>query len=120
MTGSVISRHALLSVPFRLGGPPDINIEFVVDTGFTDYLTLPQAAVTALDLPFLYRMNADLADDSTVEIAVHLATVFWNGVEKNVRVLATGKRPLLGTALLDGCRLAVWFAEGGAVTVENL
>ncbi len=120
MTGSVLSRHALLAVPLRLEGQPDLSLEFVVDTGFTDYLTLPAAAVAALGLPFLYQMNADLADNSTIEIAVHLATILWNDAEKQVRILATGKRPLLGTALLDGCHLSAQFTEGGVVTVKAL
>lgn len=120
MTGSVLNRHALLAIPFRLQNQPNLSLEFVVDTGFTDYLTLPRAAVAAMGLPFLYRMNADLADDSTVEIPVHLATILWNGVPKQVRVLATGRRPLLGTALLDGCRLNAHFTEGGPITIEDL
>ena len=45
MTGQVIGRHALLPVTFRLTDHPDLTIEYVVDTGYTDYLTLPRAAV---------------------------------------------------------------------------
>lgn len=43
MTGGVTGRHALLPVMFRLQGRPDLTIEFVVDTGFTYFLTLPPA-----------------------------------------------------------------------------
>ena len=118
MIGSAFNRHVLLSVPFRLLDQPDLSIEFVVDTGFTDYLTLPRDAANAMGLRFLYHMNADLADDSTIEIPVHLATILWNSVPKQVRVLATGRRPLLGTALLDQCRLHAHFVDGGSVTVE--
>ena len=45
MTGRVEDRHALLAVPFRLPNGPDIAVEFVVDTGFTDALCLPAPAV---------------------------------------------------------------------------
>ncbi len=120
MTGHVISRQASLAVTFRLLDQPDLSIEFVVDTGFTDFLTLPPAAVTALSLPFLYGMSANLADDSTVEIPVYLAAILWNGITQEVRVLATGKRLLLGTALLDQCRLEAHFVEGGPVIVQAL
>lgn len=120
MTGRVLNRQALLAVTFVLAQQPNLSVEFVVDTGFTDFLTLPVSAVAAMGLPFLYPMSADLADNSTVEIAVYLATVLWNGAAKKVRVLATGKRPLLGTALLDGCRLDIRFADGGPVLVDVL
>ena len=120
MTGNVQGRHALLPITFRRPNQPDLTIEFVVDTGFTYYLTLPPAAVAALGLPFLHRTAADLADDSTVEMAVHTATIVWNGAEQTVRVLATGRRPLLGTALLDGQELVAQSREGGLVTVDDL
>lgn len=120
MTGSVVSRHASLAVAFLLSGQPDLSIEFVVDTGFTDYLTLPPAAVTAMGLPFLYHMSAALADDSTVEIPVYLAAILWNGIPKEVRVFATGRRPLLGTALLERCKLEAHFVEGGPITIQEM
>ena len=95
-------------------------IEFVVDTGFTDHLCLPPEAVNLLRLPFLYNLSANLADNSSVSLAVHQATIFWDGVEREVRVLATGRRPLIGTALLNEQELVIQFTEGGLVTIEEL
>ncbi len=37
-----------------------------------------------------------------------------------MNVLATGKRPLLGTALLDGYELVIQFIEGGLVIIDEL
>jgi len=118
MTGKVQRLHALVPIIFRLPDSPDIAIEFVVDTGFTDHLTLPIDAVDAMGLPLLSRIPADLADGSTVEIRMHSATILWDDQEKEVRVLATGQRPLLGTALLDGFDLFVQFRDGGMVLVN--
>ena len=120
MTGNVVNLHVLLSVVFRLPNQPNLTIEFVVDTGFTGFLTLPPAAVTAMELPFLHCIPADLADASTIELNVHAATIVWNGVERQVPVLALGRRPLLGTALLENCELVIHFVEGGLVTVDGL
>lgn len=120
MTGQVVSLHALLPVTFRLTGQPDFTIDFVVDTGFTGALTLPLAAVTAMGLPFLEDMRASLATDDEVWLPVHLATIIWDGSEYPVRVIATGKRPLLGTALLRGHELVAQFAENGLVTIDAL
>jgi clan AA aspartic protease len=75
ITGRVLNRRALLPVVFRLPRQPDLSIDFVVDTGFTDFLTLPATAIDALNLRFLYLMPADLADGSTISLAVHAATI---------------------------------------------
>jgi clan AA aspartic protease len=120
MIGSVRARHVLLPVTFRLAGMSDRTIEFVVDTGFTGLLNLPPDIITAMNLPFLHRIPAQLADGSFVELAVHSASIIWKGIEAEARVLATGERPLLGTALLDGSELLAQFREEGLVTVDDL
>ena len=55
MIGTVSGRHALLPVVFRLPGQAGMTIEFVVDTGYTDYLTLPPSAVVAMGLRYLHH-----------------------------------------------------------------
>lgn len=119
-TDQVQQLHALLPVTFRLPGRPDLTLEFVVDTGFAGFLTLPPAAIAALGLPFLFDTAANRADDSEVQLPVHEATIHWEGEEQTVRVLATGRRPLLGMALLNGNELVVQCADGGLVTVSSL
>lgn len=120
MQGRVENRHALFPVAFRLPNRSGISIECVIDTGFTDALCLPAPAVAALGLPYQFDFPASLADGSHVMLPVHEATILWNGIEQRVHVLATGNRPLIGTALLDGTELVVQFAEGGIVTVDEL
>jgi clan AA aspartic protease len=102
IAGQVSRRHALVPVTIRLPGRPEFTIEFIVDTGYTDYLTLPPAAVAALGLPYLHRTPAELADETEGEYDVYALPIVWNGMEQVVPVLAMGRRSLLGTALLDG------------------
>ena len=120
ISGIVTDRHAIISLTFLLVNDRTFAIEFVVDTGFTDHLCLPPEAVNLLRLPFLYNLPVNLADNSTVSLAVHQATIFWDGVERDVRVLATGRRPLIGTALLNEQELVIKFTEGGLVTIDEL
>ena len=119
-TGFVENQHALLPITFVQPHSPNLSIEFVVDTGFTGFLTLPPEAVRALQLPYLEDIAANLADDTNVALAVHVATIRWNGTQRDVRVLATGRRPLLGTALLTGHELVIQFVEGGLVSIGQL
>jgi clan AA aspartic protease len=115
--GIVHDLQALVNVTFVLPGKPNLSIEFVVDTGFAGALTLPPEAVAALELPYLQEMVANLADDNNVKTDVHIATILWNGEMIQVALLALGRRPLLGTALLSGSELTVAFQEGGTVKI---
>ena len=72
-----------------------------VDTGFTGELCLPLEAVLLMGLTFRHDIPANLADNSEVLLPVHEAIVLWDGEEREILVIATGRRPLLGTAMLD-------------------
>jgi hypothetical protein len=53
-------------------------------------------------------------------LPVHEAIVLWNSEEREILIVATGRRPLLGTALLDEQELVIQFTEGGLVTIDKL
>jgi clan AA aspartic protease len=95
MIGQVSNRRALVRVTFRVPGQADVTIEFVLDTGFVGFLTLPPPAVAALNLPLIRSVPANLADSSNILVFGHAATILWNGEEREVEVLALGNRPLL-------------------------
>jgi clan AA aspartic protease len=119
--GRVEDRQARIDVALHLpGGTRSVAIEFVIDTGFEGALTMPSDAISALGLPFLQDMTAKLANDESVRTDVHIATIEWNGKLLDVPVLALGRRPLLGTALLAGTELVAQFVHGGIVTIETL
>ena len=118
MTGTIIGRKATLPVTLLLPGQPRLTMEFVLDTGYEGALTLPVAAVELLQLPFSHRISANLADDSAKPVSVHIATILWNDTTWEVPVLAMGKRPLLGTLLLENHDIALHFTEGGAVEIR--
>ncbi|MHC5932828.1 clan AA aspartic protease [Nostoc sp.] len=120
ISGIVKNGRATVDIIFRLPNQPDFTIEFVIDTGFTEFLSLPPTAVTLLGFPFVYDMYANLANNSNVILPIHQATIIWNGEEREVNVLATGRLPLLGTALVDGYELVIQFLESGLVTIDEL
>ncbi len=118
ITGTVIDGRATIPVTFRLNNQPDFSIEFVVDTGFTGSLCLPPEAIAVLGLPFEYEIPANLANNSNVFLKMYTATIRWNGEDREVNVLAAGRKPLLGVALMSGNELFVHFIEGGLVSIE--
>ncbi len=116
--GVVRGNEAQVEVIFRLPNRRDFSVQCVVDTGFAGALTLSSGAIAALDLPFFQEIDANLANDTDVKTAVHVATIIWNEREIEVAVLAMGRRPLLGTSLLEGSRLCIDFTEIGDVSIE--
>jgi clan AA aspartic protease len=120
ISGIVTDRHATVALTFLLPNGSSIPIEFVIDTGFTGELCLPLEAVSLMGLTFRHDTFANLADNSEVSLPIHEAIVLWDGMERDVLVVANGRRPLLGTALLDEQELVIQFIEGGLVTIDEL
>ncbi len=76
--------------------------------------------VTDLGLVYLAPIRANLADNSHIVTNVHQATIVWNGVEREIPILAMGRRPLIGTALLEDYHLSIDFCEDGIVLVDEI
>jgi clan AA aspartic protease len=120
MRGTVVGLQARIEVTFRFANRPDLQIEFVLDTGFEGALTLPPPAVAALGLLPYSKLSAKLADGSSVNVDAHTAVIVWDGQEIQVVILAMSGRPLLGTALLSGHNLNVDFVDRGALVLSRL
>lgn len=116
--GHVQGNKPFVSVTFLLPGQPTFAIECVVDTGFAGYLTLPEAAVGTLKLPFLQTIPSRLADGSRVMLDSYLTTIRWAGEQRPVEVIATGVQPLIGRALLQGYLIRIDFREDGDISLE--
>lgn len=95
------------------------EIEFVVDTGFNTFLTLPTETIARLNLSKTGVAQAVLADGSEVELAVYEAVVLWNGEERDVSVLESDVA-LVGMAMLRGCEMKIEIVDGGAVSIEAI
>ncbi len=107
-------------VALRLQGPGGRtrDIEAVVDTGYSGFLTLPTALVAELGLPFAYRSRAFLANDTEVEFEVYYGAVLWDGQPRDIEADATGSTPLVGMLLLDRHNLNIDVEDGGRVVIQ--
>ena len=90
-----------------------------MDTGFTGQLTRPPSVVAAMGLPLDKMEEIKLANDSPEQVPVHLVTIVGEGQELTARVIATGRKPLFGTALMDGKELVIQFNNNGLMTLDN-
>ena len=121
MIGTVSAQlEATLPVTlFGVDGLPQ-EIVAVIDTGYNAALALPMSIVTALALSFDARRMVTLGDRSRRVLDFYDGVILWNAQRRDVLVLAVEGEPLIGTALLTGCRLGADFVMGGAVTVERI
>jgi|SRR3712207_2713360 clan AA aspartic protease len=122
MRGRVCSSAREAIVPLTLLGSGDarVEVEAVIDTGFTGHLTLPAGVVRSLALPGRGFVEVELADGSTSALSVYDARVLWGGWERPVPVYEAEGGPLVGMALLRGSRLTVDVQPGGPVVIEDL
>ena len=96
------------------------EIEAVIDTGFSGFLTLPSSLAESLDLPWHGRSQGVLADGSVHLFEVFGATVVWDDEDRFVEVDAADSEPLVGMALMHGYELRILAVPGGRVSLEAL
>jgi clan AA aspartic protease len=106
----------------RVTGPTgiDMEVDAVVDTGFTGSLVLPTTAIGALGLTRRSGGSATLADGTVRHFDTYGAEVEWDGTKRGAVVSAVGTEALIGMMLLDGHELRVEVEVGGMVEVRPL
>jgi clan AA aspartic protease len=96
------------------------QVAAIVDTGFSDYLKVPEDLALTLGLPFLRYRYVLLGDDEPLQVPVHGAIVVWGGERFEVDVIVLGESVLLGQEMLRGHRLVADVLEGGALLVQRI
>ena len=117
-----VNAYQEATIPLQLRGKnrQTEDVEAVIDTGFSGFLTLSPALVVGLQLLPWGTSEFTLGDGSEAIFDVYIVTLLWDGQERDIFVLAAEGGPLVGMSLLEGFRLAVDVIENGAVTIEAL
>ena len=110
--------EAVVTLPLLGPDGQSLEIDAVVDTGFSDFLTLPTSVVTELGLTYHSRTEVTLADGSAVSFDAYNVAVMWDGTARSVYAYAADNTPLLGMSLLEGHYLGVDVREGGRVLIQ--
>lgn len=104
-----------------LRGPQgEIEIDVVLDTGFSGCLSLPLEIIEELGLELKSEGVGELADGSRKSFGLYEALVFWNGRLSRIPVGALDSAPLLGMTLLQGSELAIQVIAGGEVMIQEI
>ncbi len=94
------------------------EIEAVIDTGFTGFLTVTPALATELGLRFRSMNRATLADGSEATFPCYGVAVLWDGQARYIEADAADATPLVGMRLLDGHNLNIDVEDGGRVVIQ--
>ena len=100
-----------------------LRVTFIIDTGATGEITMPQSVIDRLYLPLAEdadSVDVTLADGSSSPGRLYIARIFWHGRLKEVDVVNVGTEPLIGMGLLYGSNLNVDTVPGGLVTITEL
>ena len=112
------NNEAIVSLMIRSPDGRNREVNAVIDTGYSGFLTLPAALVAELELPYVFSSSATLADDTEVGFPVHRVTAVWDGNPRNIEADAVGATPLVGMALLEVHTLYVEVRDGGRVVIR--
>jgi clan AA aspartic protease len=94
-----------------------VPISAIIDTGCTEYLTLPSTIAASIGLNARQTMQVSLADGRKTMLAMGRAVVRWNGNDQSITVLVAETAPLIGMALLENFDLHVEVFDSGKVTI---
>ena len=98
----------------------DVEVDFAIDTGFTEELTLPPNIIDELDLPTYRQLSLTMADGTVYDGETYVGRLNWHGRVRSVEVIGVDADPLVGMRLLAGSNLSIDAEPGGAVTITEL
>ena len=93
--------------------------DVIVDTGFTGWLTLPEADIRRLGLAGGGYRDAVTASGDMERFDYYETSVSWHGRLHEIEVFQSIDQPLLGMELLEGSRVSVDAWDGGDVVIHE-
>jgi clan AA aspartic protease len=119
--GTVNDRNEAV-VRVRLSGPSgaQLEVDAIIDTGFTDSLSIPNLIVAQLGLVQSAESIVYLADGSKHAIEVVAVEAEWMGFPRQIFAYAMGREVLVGMRLLAGYELRIEMKPGGVVEITKL
>ena len=122
MIRGVVNNHLEAWVDLAVVGDdlPTENFSAVIDTGFSDFLTLPIAVLEKFRAVPVTHVIVTLADGSEIISQLFELTVIWDGVPTTIDVHAAEVEPLVGMAMLADHDLHIRVVHDGEVTIAAI
>ncbi len=100
------------------GGGGTFAVEFVLDTGFQGFLSLPRSILNRLGSAPVGNQVTRLADGSLDIVPDHRVFVDWDGELREMEAIAYENNSLLGMMAVEGCHIDMEAWEVGEVLIE--
>lgn len=113
-------RQAVVDLTVRGPAGDEVQLEFVVDTGFNADLILHSSVAAALGVHVEGMERAMLADGSVISFPMGRAQLHWNGTLRHVNVGIADIVSHVGMQVLDGHELRIQAVPDGAVQITPL
>jgi clan AA aspartic protease len=121
LTGKINSRlEAIVRLWIRGPGDRVLEIDALIDTGFSGFLSLPPDMIASLGLLPHGKTLGTLADGTKSFFPVYRAIISWHGQPRATFVNAIESHPLLGMGALYESELFMRIIDGGEVVVQDL
>ena len=118
MNGSVNeSLEAILPVMLVDRHGNAFEVDTVIDTGATNWLTLPLEIIEELDLRQLDMERATMANGQAIDCRTFSCNILWFDRLRTIQIVELDMVPLFGMKLLEGSRLEIDVRIGGEVRV---
>ena len=112
--------YAIAQVAIESAGKDPKVVPTLVDTGFTEWLSLPPELIGELGLKLLDNEQLNFANAAAASVDVYEAVVFWCGQWHEIRIHELPNHPLLGMEMLRSGKLELFAQDGGEVMVEAI
>ena len=111
-----------VSLALNLVMPDDarVEVDFAIDTGFTEEMTLPPDIIDELNLPTYRQLMLTMADGTVYDGRTYVGRLRWHGRTRSIEVISVDADPLIGMRLLAGSNLSIDAEPDGAVTITEL
>ena len=96
------------------------TVQFIVDTGFTGQLLLPDRYMNRLGLLITEWIDARPATGEFLRVPYAEATVVWRGSQRQAEILQLDSEPLLGMEFLWNHRITIDAVADGPVSITPL
>jgi clan AA aspartic protease len=120
ISGVVSRREARIRLRIRGTRGREREVDAVIDTGYTGWLTLPPALIAELGLPWQTIVRGTLADGSTALFDVFEGAILWDRRRRRIPIDQSDAELLVGMALMTGYELNIQIRSRGKVTIKRL
>lgn len=109
-----------ISILIHWSGGEDLEVEALMDSGFSGEIALPMSVVEDLELEYAQGRIVVLADGCYHQIETFKGSVFFADEWHDVIVYSTGGNPAVGMRLLRGAKISFETVPEGSINWERI